>query len=91
MKVVLREIGEFFQRNPKFKSVTFWLGVVSILFASAGIEFSDLTSWSLFLQAILTILANPVQVVAVIGGLVAVFNDNSTKGLDVINVRKEGK
>ena len=61
---------DFLDKHPKLKSVYFWLGLVSIIFASAGIDFNDLTSWKLFGDALLSIVQNPVAVVAVIAGVV---------------------
>ena len=71
-----------FLKNPKFKNPYFWLGLVSIIFASAGVDMNTLTSWNALGQAILGILQNPVAVMAVVGGILGVFNDNGTKGLD---------
>ena len=75
---------DFLDKHPKLKSVYFWLGLVSIIFASAGIDFGTLTSWNLFVNALISIVQNPVAVVAVIGSVVAMWNDNSTSGLDRI-------
>ena len=71
-----------FLKNPKFKNPYFWLGLVSIIFASAGVDMNTLTSWNALGQAVLGILQNPVAVMAVAGGILGVFNDNGTKGLD---------
>ena len=71
-----------FLKNPKFKNPWFWLGLVSIIFGSAGVDMNTLTSWNVLGQAVLGILQNPVAVMAVIGGILGVFNDNGTKGLD---------
>ena len=71
-----------FLKNPKFKNPWFWLGLVSIIFGSAGVDMNTLTSWNALGQAILGILQNPVAVMAVVGGILGVFNDNGTKGLD---------
>ena len=71
-----------FLKNPKFKNPWFWLGLVSIIFGSAGVDVDTLTSWSALGQAVLGILQNPVAVMAVIGGILGVFNDNGSKGLD---------
>ena len=71
-----------FLKNPKFKNPYFWLGLVSIIFASAGVDMNTLTSWNALGQAILGILQNPVAVMAVVGGILGVFNDNGTRGLD---------
>lgn len=68
--------------NPKFKNPVFWTSLVALIFASAGVDFKTLTSWVLFGDAILSMLNNPVSVVAVIVAVVGVFNDNSTKGID---------
>ena len=70
--------------KDKLKNPWFWLGIVSIIFASAGIDFNSLTSWQLFGHALMSIIQNPVALMAVIGGVLGVFNDNSTKGLDKI-------
>ena len=71
-----------FLKNPKFKNPWFWLGLVSIIFGSAGVDMNTLTSWNVLGQAVLGILQNPVAVMAVIGGILGVFNDNGSKGLD---------
>lgn len=70
--------------NPKFRNPIFWTSLIAIIFASAGVDFNTLTSWSLLGEALLGILQNPVALVAVIVGMVGVFNDNSTKGIDKI-------
>ena len=70
--------------KDKLKNPWFWLGIVSIIFASAGIDFNSLTSWRLFGHALMSIIQNPVALMAVIGGVLGVFNDNSSKGLDKI-------
>ena len=79
-----------FLKNPKFKNPWFWLGLVSIIFGSAGVDVNTLTSWSALGQAVLGILQNPVAVMAVIGGILGVFNDNSVSGLDKI-IQKENE
>ena len=79
-----------FLKNPKFKNPWFWLGLVSIIFGSAGVDMNTLTSWNALGQAVLGILQNPVAVMAVIGGILGVFNDNSVSGLDKI-IQKENE
>ena len=79
-----------FLKNPKFKNPWFWLGLVSIIFGSAGVDMNTLTSWGALGQAVLGILQNPVAVMAVIGGILGVFNDNGVSGLDKI-IQKENK
>lgn len=65
----------------RFKNPYFWLGLGGVIFSAAGIDFKTLTSWSLLGDALLSILANPVAVVAVIAAVIGVCVDTSTKGL----------
>lgn len=71
-----------FLYNAKFKNPYFWLSVLALIFSASGIEFATLTSWKLLGEALLSIIANPVSVVAVITALLGIWNDNSTKGMD---------
>ena len=71
-----------FLKTPKFKNPWLCLGLVSIIFGSARVDMNTLTSWNALGQAVLGILQNPVAVMAVVGGILGVFNDNGTKGLD---------
>ena len=71
-----------FLSNAKFKNPYFWLSVLALIFSASGIDFNTLTSWELFGNALLSIVANPVSVVAVITALLGIWNDNSTKGMD---------
>ena len=80
---------EFFN-NPKFRNPYFWISIVGLFFSAAGINFETLTSWQLLGDALLSILQNPVSVVAVITALIGIFNDNSTKKLDKLINKKEG-
>lgn len=70
--------------KSKFQNPWFWLGIISIVFASAGIDFNTLTSWKLLADALLSILQNPVALMAVVGGVLGVFNDNGTPGFDKV-------
>ncbi|MCE9677447.1 phage holin [Paraclostridium bifermentans] len=65
----------------RLKNPYFWLGLGGVIFSSAGVDFNTLTSWSLLGDALLSILANPVAVVAVAAAIIGVFVDPSTKGL----------
>ena len=47
----------------------------------------ELVSWKLMGNAILSILNNPVSVIAVITAVVSVWNDNSTSGIDGIVIK----
>ena len=73
--------------KDKIKNPYFWLGLVSIIFASAGVDFNSLTSWALLAESVLGILNNPVALFAVAGAIIGVYNDNSTKGLDKVHIK----
>ena len=75
---------QFLDKHPKLKNPYFWLSIVGLLFASAGIDFNTLTSWQLLGEALLSILNNQVSVVAVLTALVGIWNNNDTPGLDSI-------
>ena len=79
---------EFFA-NPKFRNPIFWTSLVAIIFGAAGVSFETLTSWPLLGAAVLGILNNPVAIMAVIVAVIGVFNNNDTKGLDPVRVKKE--
>lgn len=65
----------------RIKNIYFWLGLVGIVFSSAGVDFSALTNWKLLLGSILGILNNPVAVMSVTMAVVGVFVDPTTKGI----------
>ena len=75
---------DFLDKHPKLKNPYFWLSIVGLLFASAGIDFNTLVSWQLLGEALISILNNPVSVVAVLTALVGIWNNNDTPGLDSI-------
>lgn len=79
---------EFFA-NAKFKNPYFWLSMFALIFSASGIEFNTLTSWKLLGDALLSILNNPVAVVAVLTAMLGIWNDNSTKGMDKIKNKEE--
>lgn len=79
---------DFLDKHPKLKNPYFWLSAVALIFSASGVDFNELTSWNLLLKALLSILNNPVCVVAVITAFLGIWNDNSTKGLDGINKNK---
>ena len=80
---------DFLDRHPKLKNPYFWLSAIALIFSASGVDFNELTSWKLLLKALLSILNNPVCVVAVITAFLGIWNDNSTKGLDKFNKNKE--
>lgn len=71
-----------FLNNAKFRNPYFWLSMFALIFSASGIEFNTLTSWQLLGEAFISILNNPVAVVAVITAMLGIWNDNSTKGMD---------
>lgn len=81
---------QFFS-NPKFKNPYFWLSVLALIFSAAGIDFQSLTDWNLFGQALLSIINNPVSVVAVITAMLGIWNNNSEPGLDKLMQPKENE
>lgn len=70
--------------KEKIKNPYFWLSTIALIFSASGIDFDTLTSWELMGEALLSIVSNPVAVVAVITAFLGIWNDNSTKGLDKI-------
>ena len=73
---------EFLDKHPKFKNPYFYLGIVAVIFSAANIEVATLTSWPLLAAALLSIVNSPFTLLCVILALLAMFNDNSTSGLD---------
>ena len=82
---------KFFDNHPKFKNAYCWLSAIALIFSASGVDFNQLTSWSLLVKALLDILDNPVCVVAVITAFLGIWNDNSTKGLDGVNKKGDVK
>lgn len=76
--------------NNKLKNPYFYLAVIGVIFSASGVDFNQLTSWPLLRGALISIINNPVCVVAVITALLGIWNDNSTKGLDKFK-KKGGK
>lgn len=74
--------------KEKLMNPYFWLSVVGLIFSASGIDFNTLTSWQLLGQALMSVLNNPVSVVAVITALLGIWNDNSTPGLDKFKNKK---
>ena len=70
--------------KDKLKNPYFWLSTIALIFSASGIDFNELTSWTLLGKALVGILNNPVSIVAIITAFLGIWNDNSTKGLDKI-------
>ena len=85
--------------KDKLRNPYFLLGIVAVIFASAGVDVATLSSWPLLAAALLSIVNSPFTLLCVIFALLAMFNDNSTPGLDGITKlkgiftikRKDGK
>ena len=77
-----------FFNNPKVKNPYLWLSLIALIFSAAGIDFNTLTSWELLGAAIMSILQNPVSIVAVITAMLGIWNDNSTAGMDKIKAKE---
>ena len=75
--------------KDKLRNPYFLLGIVAVVFASAGVDVATLSSWPLLAAALLSIVNSPFTLLCVIFALLAMFNDNSTPGLDGINKLKE--
>jgi len=66
----------------KLTNPVFWLSMITLVLAAAGVDFETLTSWSLLADALLSILKNPVSLAMVIVTAYGIWNDQSTKKLD---------
>ena len=75
--------------KEKLKNPYFWLSAIALIFSASGVDFNALTSWKLLGEALVGIVQNPVAVVAVITAFLGIWNDNSTKGLDKINLKNK--
>ena len=80
---------EFLDKHPKFKNPYFYLGIVAVVFSAAGVDIATLSSWPLLAAALLSIVNSPFTLLCVIFALLAMFNDNSTSGLDGADKLKE--
>jgi uncharacterized membrane protein len=80
-------LKDFFS-NVKFRNPYFWLSVFALIFSASGIDFNQLTSWSLLGEALIGILSNPVAIVSILTAFLGIWNDNSTQGLDKIKNKK---
>ena len=80
---------EFLDKHPKLKNPYFYLGIVAVIFSAAGVDIVTLRSWPLLAAALLSIVNSPFTLLCVIFALLAMFNDNSTSGLDGADKLKE--
>ena len=75
--------------KDKLRNPYFILGIVAVIFSAAGVDIATLSSWPLLAAALLSIVNSPFTLLCVIFALLAMFNDNSTCGLDRIDKLKE--
>lgn len=75
--------------KEKLKNPYFWLSAIALIFSASGVDFNALTSWKLLGEALVGIIQNPVAIIAVITAFLGIWNDNSTKGLDKINIKNK--
>lgn len=75
-------------KTERFKNPWFWVGVVSVAFAAIGVDPQTFTSWAAVWDGILSVLSNPVQLVAMSLAVLGVFVDPNTPGLTDIEVKK---
>ena len=68
----------------RMKNPVFWaqvaVAIVAPILAGLGLEWTDITAWSAFGDALCRAIANPVIVVSVIVSLWGIINDPTTKG-----------
>ena len=51
---------QFLLNHPKLRNPYFYLSVVALIFSASGVDFNQLTSWPLFIDALKGIIENPV-------------------------------
>ena len=65
----------------RFKNPWFWVGVVSVAITAIGVDPQSFTSWAAVWDGIVSVLANPVQLVTMCLAVLAVFIDPTTAGV----------
>ena len=65
----------------RFKNPWFWVGVVSVAITAIGVDPQSFTSWAAVWNGIVSVLANPVQLVTMCLAVLAVFIDPTTAGV----------
>lgn len=66
----------------RFKSPAVWIGIfslISIIFSTAGVQLSDLTSWKIVGQTLLNIVTNPFTLGSVIVAIFSFLNNPTNK------------
>lgn len=65
----------------RFKNPWFWVGVASVAITAIGVDPAAFTSWAAVWNGIVSVLANPVQLVTMCLAVLAVFIDPTTAGV----------
>lgn len=73
----------------KLKNPYFWMGIVALIFSTAGVDMATLTSWKLLGESLWSILNNPVVLFWIFANILSVWNDNSTPGIDKISMKRK--
>ncbi len=84
--------------SVRMKNPWFWAGIVGVIITATGIDPQTLTSWPAVLDGVISVLMNPVQLVAVVLAVLGVFVDPTTAGVEdsvraltYLESKKEGK
>lgn len=75
-------------KTERFRNPWFWVGVVSVALTAIGVDPQTFTSWAAVWDGILSVLSNPVQLVAMALAVLGVFIDPITPGLTDSEVKK---
>lgn len=65
----------------RMKNPWFWVGVVSVAITAIGVDPTTFTSWAAVWDGIVSVMANPVQLVTMCLAVLAVFIDPTTAGV----------
>ncbi len=66
----------------RMKNPWFWVGIVGVIITATGIDPQTFTSWTAVWNGIVSVLMNPVQLVAVVLAVLGVFVDPTTAGVE---------
>ncbi len=66
----------------RIKNPWFWVGIVGVVITATGIDPQTFTSWTAVLDGVISVLMNPVQLVAVVLAVLGVFVDPTTAGVE---------
>lgn len=67
--------------NSKLKNVWLWAGIIGSALLAAGVDFTTLTNWQLLIQAVISVIQNPVAIVSFVATIIAVFINPNTPGI----------